>query len=283
MKKTFILISALLLMPLCAAAQPGVEVNLDVLEGYSPPPMFDDQPEEPVLTPGPEDNYYAGSASTGLPSITTVPIPPKKPAHSTNPLIIDPKPSIKTAKKTPPLPPKRPQKFHASESFVKEARENLKAETISKPPPSEPKRVTPESAAPDGDYLGDQLKNQSAQDILNQIDPDKVEVTKVQNMSLGYLPGVSDLTAAIKTSLESQLVPLIKKAPETRIEIRAFASVTDLGESGARRVSLARALEIRQFLLDNNVKTENIDIRPLGSQTDKNPKDRVDIYLINNL
>jgi outer membrane protein OmpA-like peptidoglycan-associated protein len=66
--------------------------------------------------------------------------------------------------------------------------------------------------------------------------------------------------------------------PASRIELQAFGG--DRGDKGseARRLSLKRALAIRQVLIDDGVSAGRIDVRAMGGAS-SGPADRVDIYV----
>ncbi|WP_341895724.1 OmpA family protein [Ferrovibrio terrae] len=65
---------------------------------------------------------------------------------------------------------------------------------------------------------------------------------------------------------------------EDRLQIRAYASSTVAdGGSGARRLSLTRALAVRQYLIDKGIRSTRIDVRALGAPTDGSAADRVEI------
>jgi outer membrane protein OmpA-like peptidoglycan-associated protein len=65
----------------------------------------------------------------------------------------------------------------------------------------------------------------------------------------------------------------------SRIQILAYGG--DKGDKGseARRLSLKRALAIRQVLIDDGVASERIDVRAMGGADDGGPADRVDVYI----
>jgi outer membrane protein OmpA-like peptidoglycan-associated protein len=67
--------------------------------------------------------------------------------------------------------------------------------------------------------------------------------------------------------------------PGSRIQILAYGG--DKGDKGsdARRLSLKRALAIRQVLIDDGVASERIDVRAMGGADDGGPADRVDVYI----
>ncbi len=67
--------------------------------------------------------------------------------------------------------------------------------------------------------------------------------------------------------------------PGSRVQILAYGG--DRGDKGsdARRLSLKRALAIRQVLIDDGVASERIDVRAMGGADDTGPTDRVDVYI----
>lgn len=69
------------------------------------------------------------------------------------------------------------------------------------------------------------------------------------------------------------------EAGATRIQLEAFGGAPGDKSSDARRISLKRALAIRQILIDNGVPSNRIDVRAMGGITDDGNPDRVDIYI----
>jgi len=87
----------------------------------------------------------------------------------------------------------------------------------------------------------------------------------------GDLPSGADLAAL--DALAAQL-----GGGEDRLQIRAYASSTvSDGGSGARRLSLTRALAVRQYLIDKGIRSTRIDVRALGVPTDGSAADRVEV------
>ena len=68
-------------------------------------------------------------------------------------------------------------------------------------------------------------------------------------------------------------------APNVRIELQAFGGTKGDKGSDARRLSLKRALSIRQVLIDDGVSADRIDVRAMGGVDDTGPADRVDVYV----
>ena len=67
--------------------------------------------------------------------------------------------------------------------------------------------------------------------------------------------------------------------PSSRIQLQAFGGSRGDKGSDARRLSLKRALAIRQVLIDDGVPAERIDVHAGGGADDSGPTDRVDVYI----
>jgi len=67
--------------------------------------------------------------------------------------------------------------------------------------------------------------------------------------------------------------------PNARIELQAFGGTKGDKGSDARRLSLKRALAIRQVLIEDGVSADRIDVRAMGGVDDKGPADRVDVFV----
>jgi outer membrane protein OmpA-like peptidoglycan-associated protein len=76
----------------------------------------------------------------------------------------------------------------------------------------------------------------------------------------------SDLNAAMSSA-------------NARVELQAFGGAKGDKGSDARRLSLKRALSIRQVLIDDGVSPDRIDVRAMGGTDDTGPADRVDVYV----
>jgi outer membrane protein OmpA-like peptidoglycan-associated protein len=82
--------------------------------------------------------------------------------------------------------------------------------------------------------------------------------------------GVKLLAGDLATTLESG---------GARVELDAYGGVAGDKSSDARRLSLRRALAVRQLLIDDGVPSSRIDVRALGGANDKGPSDRVDVFV----
>jgi outer membrane protein OmpA-like peptidoglycan-associated protein len=68
-------------------------------------------------------------------------------------------------------------------------------------------------------------------------------------------------------------------SPNARVELQAFGGSKGDKGSDARRLSLKRALSIRQVLIDDGVSPDRIDVQAMGGVDDTGPTDRVDVYV----
>jgi outer membrane protein OmpA-like peptidoglycan-associated protein len=82
--------------------------------------------------------------------------------------------------------------------------------------------------------------------------------------------GVKLLAGDLTTALESGA---------SRVQLEAYGGAPGDKSSDARRLSLRRALAVRQLLIDNGVPSNRIDVRAMGGIDDKGPTDRVDVFL----
>lgn len=282
----FVFLLAALFAVHAFAQDGGVEGDLNTLENYQPPPMFSSG-VSPVLT-GPVSEMHPAQKS--LP-----PVPPRKPAVAAIKISVPESPASQ-----PPIPPRRPQIIHAPDSFIKRVRSEVIEAVRTPAMPAPVKTVhadTPSAKISNTPYndLGGVLSEPSVLDILASIDdgmpepqdnepptPTPAAAAEPDDdiISLGFQPGVTALPADIQASLHGQLKKRTESSRIARLEVRAYASAMDQSASSARRVSLARALEIRNFLTRNGVDPALIDIRPLGDNTAGQPIDRVDIFFI---
>ena len=67
--------------------------------------------------------------------------------------------------------------------------------------------------------------------------------------------------------------------PNARVELQAFGGTKGDKGSDARRLSLKRALAIRQVLIEDGVSPDRIDVRAMGGVDDTGPADRVDVFV----
>ena len=89
----------------------------------------------------------------------------------------------------------------------------------------------------------------------------------------------SEITPKMEIILNRVKAELDKK-PSMRLQLQAFATGKEGSISSARRISLARALAVREYLKNSGIRATRIDVRALGDQTDTQPVDRVDFIFV---
>ena len=152
-----------------------------------------------------------------------------------------PRPQIAAAPAPKPAPPRTPAP----------ARQVARAE----PPPA---RITAPPAAAEPVLSG--LTKRSM--IL--FAPESPDPAKSALGQIKFLAG--ELTAAMTGA-------------SSRIQLQANGGEPGDKSSDARRLSLKRALAIRQVLIDDGVPADRIDVHAEGGVDDSGPADRVDVYI----
>lgn len=263
-----------------------VEVNLDVLENYTPPPMFD-APVESSLT---RDKIKPKVSEKWA----VIPKPKKKPPYYTSTSYVQPlkkSSPVETVEKEvtfiSPSPVKRPEKFIASEDFVQEARRKHGLEPMD----------IPASKLSSNDI---NITDADVRDVLASIDPDaslppekegKLKEPKMKKkrvyakplhntkdvITLDFTSKNDALEADIPPDITKRIGSYLKRSQNNRISIMGYAGLNEENEIEAKRLSLQRALSVREQLTKNNIPKEQIDLMPMGNDTDKTPIDRVEI------
>lgn len=99
------------------------------------------------------------------------------------------------------------------------------------------------------------------------------------DMTIAFEKNSSTLTPEAGKSLDA-IIRQLNDLPDTRLQIRAYASDGEDGQSSARRMSLSRALIVRSYMSEKGIKPIRLDVRALGPDTDKTPVDRVDLVFV---
>ncbi len=158
------------------------------------------------------------------------------------------------------IPTRRPKPVEV-DAPTTEARSPAKPEPLNlpkRPPKSEAKLVRPDRPT----------------DVPSSVPGPAVSA---EGGRLQFGPGSSDLTAIDKEALD-QLIDALSDDETSRIEITAFASGREDDSSVAQRLSLARALAVRNYLLSRGVKNSSrFVVRSRGDNAKSGPADRVDL------
>ncbi|MFI4986578.1 MAG: OmpA family protein [Alphaproteobacteria bacterium] len=137
------------------------------------------------------------------------------------------------------------------------------------PPAQVPAAAKPAASAPAPQVAAKPAATPSA----GEARPDKVP-------SISFAAGSATLTDQAKAALDA-LVATLKKNAALRMQVQGYASGSEAEASNARRLSLSRALAVRNYLLGGGVEPERVDIEAFGNKLkDNGPADRVDTILV---
>lgn len=101
---------------------------------------------------------------------------------------------------------------------------------------------------------------------------------KNPTISILFFETSANLPISAQSKLDSILETYQKSRRKIRFFVKAFAALPDQPSWIAMRLSLKRALQVRDYLLRNKVPQKDIIIQPLGNNCAA-PCQRVDIYL----
>jgi outer membrane protein OmpA-like peptidoglycan-associated protein len=105
---------------------------------------------------------------------------------------------------------------------------------------------------------------------------------KSDSGALRFAPGTADLRGDARFVLDGLAQTLTTK-PAERVQLVAYASGGAATDDAieARRVSLARAVAVRAYLIQHGVPSNRIDVRALGNRVEGGgPADRVDLVTL---
>lgn len=193
-------------------------------------------------------------------------------------------PAIAIAEETVPIPKKRPKVLSVSPEYIEQLKNRERTSTSS---PSSELFI-------DVAVISEKLSNiepatgKSEERISRKIEAIPRPLRKpisTQNepkeqrlVSFTLTPEEIELNENIKLFLENHALDIFKQDFKTRLDIQAYASSQNNSENSSSRLALARALEIRKFLLTKNIDPSRIKLTPKGL-SNKN-SDRIDLVFI---
>lgn len=129
------------------------------------------------------------------------------------------------------------------------------------------------------------IKEQLAATNIKTVKPgtEKIEAPSTKSSggkTLVFTGNETNLSDKMKGQIKNQILPELLKDTKSRIQIISFATAPDKTENSARRISLSRALAVRDALKDLKIDTARIDVRALPSVGNSIPPDKVDIVLL---
>jgi outer membrane protein OmpA-like peptidoglycan-associated protein len=196
----------------------------------------------PAAAPAPASGGFSGFGD--LETLTTAP----KAAEAPKPAPV--------AKAQPAAKPVPPPKVVEAPKVI--APKPTPAIEVAKPAPA-PKPVKTASIEPTKPHVSAAKPRDSITFAPNASDPSGTAVGSVRGLASSLANALGDGNA--------------------RIQLMAYAGQRGEKTSDTRRLSLKRALVVRQLLIDDGIPAERIDVFALGGVDDSGPLDRVDVLI----
>jgi len=203
--------------------------------------------------------FAGGDRSSSLPSLTTrtddAPVPEAAPSTAVS----------KKGLVTPRLPnsPSPPPPAPATSSF---------APTPEAPALPEDSEGVPTPPVRDTILPSPALRSDDSGNIL----PGNHFVLPSEVSTIAFAHGSDNFDSAAAGTLNN-LADVLAKNSNVRITLTAYADNAGTTPREARRVSLSRALAIRDYLTSKGISSARIDVRALGANVSTGDKDRVDV------
>lgn len=116
--------------------------------------------------------------------------------------------------------------------------------------------------------------------IEQRMEAESEDKSNSGRISLPFDEDATDLDTGSASMIEDRIVPLLNDNPSWKLQIQAYASPDKDGSGGARKESLARGLAVRTYLMGKGIEASRLEVRALGTESDHEPRDRVDLIVI---
>ncbi|WP_207476769.1 OmpA family protein [Arenibaculum pallidiluteum] len=93
--------------------------------------------------------------------------------------------------------------------------------------------------------------------------------------------GGSEALEPADHELLTGLAARLAAEPDARLRLTAYAGAARPEDRDARRLSLSRAVAVRDYLMSQGIRGTRIDVRAMGARTEGGPPDRVDLVVVN--
>lgn len=230
----------------------------------TPPSDPEQVPSEvPMLDPTPPAPPPAAEveAPPSAPTVETPAPPAESEAAAQEPAAPDQPVEQPTAQQEPPAPEEPAQQEAAQE------------------PPAEPSpadAASGETPPAEGEAVEEDQPTEAAEAPQEPDNTQPAAPIPQGGIRIVFPTEFNDVPAEANSALDELAAQMV--ADESmRIEIKCYASGTADTESKARRKSLQRCINIRQYLFKKDVRTTRMDVRALGLKSEGQPADRVDI------
>jgi hypothetical protein len=246
----------------------------DQVAAVSPPTEPAEPAEVPAQVPMPEPTppAPAPSVSADTPPAAPAVETPTPPAEAATTAANAPAPEQSTEQSTDGQPAEeQPAQEQAAQEQA--AQEQPAAETPAEAPPAE-------GEAAESETTEDAPTEEAAETPPEPDNSQPASPIPQGGIRIVFPTELNEVPTEANAALDDLAGQML--ADETmRIQIMCYASGTADTESKARRKSLARCINIRQYLFKKDVRTTRMDVRALGLKSEGQPADRVDIVPAN--
>ena len=216
--------------------------------------------------------------TTPLPSPPSAAKPPEPPRQPVPVVAAAPKPAAPPAAPTiaakPPQPPEPPKSVAPPPPPAAVAKPPKPAPVVAAAPPRPDKPPAPPRPAPAAAaVMPPPPKPDAPPPAPPPTTPTPVKSPAAAPTRVTFQGNSPALSADARASLDKLAAELIAH-PDRRATLKAYSGGTVGSET--RRLSLARGLAVRAYLIDKGVPRERLDVQALGTSADGGPADRVD-------
>jgi len=226
--------------------------------------------------------------------------PPKKHVHQARPAVQAEAAAPETAPRTvrkprhrmaaapPPAAAPQPVQQGTPASGLSDLAELVSQPPVQAAPPPRRRAETPKPEAPRAEAPRPEAvpraEKPAPRSPAEETRPAKPRLAAgLKRDSIVFTAGATDPSTSAVSSLRALAGSLISALSDgsARVQLMAYAGMKGEKTSDTRRLSLKRALIVRQLLIDDGVPAERIDVLALGGAEDDGPLDRVDVIVKN--
>ena len=96
-------------------------------------------------------------------------------------------------------------------------------------------------------------------------------------ISFSLQPEQMHLDDVIKDFLSNKAINLFEENQGVKLDIQAYAEMEDNKPNSDTRISLARALQVRQFLMQKGISPSRLKLSAMGQDSETNSHNRIDL------
>lgn len=198
---------------------------------------------------------------------------------------------------TPAIPESKLVKKEKPKAEMKVAEAEVKPVPAPSTPPATPKvekktndlvSVTPKPVPEAAPALAPAPKK--TEEIAKKTETQIASVPKVADPKIVKTEGdvirilfsetATDVPGGAKPALDD-LVKMMQENEDMGLQLEGYANIPNASPNQSRRMSLFRAISVRNYLVKHEIQSRRIEVRALGNKSDEASADRVDVFIKN--